>query len=78
MLERGEIGDPATASFGRTRSYRKDYLDPVYARLADEAIDAVDASSSARPARDVLVRCGCMNIASAAVTPDLAADLRRS
>ena len=33
-------------------------------------------SSSARPARDVLVRCGCMNIASAAVTPDLAQHLR--
>jgi sarcosine oxidase/L-pipecolate oxidase len=37
VLERGEIGDPMTASFGRTRSYRCDYLDPVYARLAREA-----------------------------------------
>ena len=32
VLERGRIGDPATASYGRTRSFRNDYLDPVYAR----------------------------------------------
>ena len=37
VLERGRIGDPATASFGRTRSFRSDYLDPHYARLAQEA-----------------------------------------
>jgi sarcosine oxidase len=70
VLERGHVGDPRTASYGRTRSYRKDYLDPVYARFADEAIrlwtDFEHATGS-----DVLVRCGCMNIASAAVTPDL-------
>ena len=29
VLERGRIGDPMTASFGRTRSYRCDYLDPA-------------------------------------------------
>ena len=38
VLERGRVGDPATASYGRTRSYRRDYLDAGYARLADEAI----------------------------------------
>ena len=37
MLERGRIGDPMTASYGRTRSFRNDYLDPAYARLAHEA-----------------------------------------
>ena len=37
VLERGRVGDPMTASFGRTRSYRSDYLDPAYARLAREA-----------------------------------------
>ena len=37
VLERGRIGDPMTASFGRTRSYRSDYLDPAYVRLAREA-----------------------------------------
>ena len=38
VLERGRVGDPLTASYGRTRSFRNDYLDPVYARLAHEAI----------------------------------------
>ena len=70
VLERGRVGDPMTASFGRTRSYRRDYLDPVYARLADEAITLWTEFES-RTGTEVLVRCGCMNIASAAVTPDL-------
>ena len=70
VLERGRLGDPATASYGRTRSYRRDYLDATYARLADEAVrlwDQFEADTGA----SVLVRCGCMNIAKAAVTPDL-------
>jgi sarcosine oxidase len=70
VLERGRVGDPATASYGRTRSYRRDYLDPVYARLADEAIRLWERFEGATGA-EVLVRCGCMNVASAAVTPDL-------
>ena len=37
VLERGRIGDPMTASYGRTRSFRNDYLDATYARLAHEA-----------------------------------------
>ena len=70
VLERGEIGDPTTASFGRTRSYRKDYLDAVYARFADDAITLWDEFERAT-GRSVLVRCGCMNIATARVTPEL-------
>jgi len=72
VLERGRIGDPATASYGRTRSFRNDYLDPVYARLAHEAFTLWRAFEE-QTATDVLVRCGCLNIAKAAVTPDLAA-----
>jgi sarcosine oxidase/L-pipecolate oxidase len=72
VLERGRIGDPATASYGRSRSFRKDYLDPTYARLAREAIDLWTAFE-VQTGTDVLVRCGCMNIASRSVTPDLAA-----
>ena len=34
VLERSRVGDPATASFGLTRSVRNDYRDPAYARLA--------------------------------------------
>lgn len=70
LVEQGWIGNPATASFGRTRSYRRDYLDAAYVRLADEAIrlwEAFEADTSSR----ALVRCGCLNIASADVTPDL-------
>jgi glycine/D-amino acid oxidase-like deaminating enzyme len=70
VLERGRIGDPATASYGRTRSFRNDYLDVAYGRLAHEAFglwsDFERATGSA-----VLVRCGCLNIAKASVTPDL-------
>jgi glycine/D-amino acid oxidase-like deaminating enzyme len=71
VLERGTIGDPMTASFGRTRSYRKDYLDPVYARLADEAM-TLWTQFERNTGTDVLVRCGCLNIAKRSVTPDLA------
>ena len=72
VLERGRVGDPATASYGRTRSYRRDYLDAGYARLADEAIRLWTEFETATGTA-VLVRCGCMNIAKASVTPDLAA-----
>jgi glycine/D-amino acid oxidase-like deaminating enzyme len=70
VLERGRLGDPATASYGRTRSYRRDYLDACYVRLADEAI-RLWAEFEAATGADVLVRCGCLNIAKSAVTPDL-------
>jgi sarcosine oxidase/L-pipecolate oxidase len=70
VLERGHLGDPATASYGRTRSYRRDYLDAGYARLADEAIRLWTEFETAT-GTSVLVRCGCLNIAKAAVTPDL-------
>ena len=70
VLERGCIGDPATASFGRTRSYRNDYLDQAYARLAFEAQRLWDAFERDTGER-ALVRCGCLNIATADVTPRL-------
>jgi glycine/D-amino acid oxidase-like deaminating enzyme len=70
ILERGTVGDPMTASFGRTRSYRCDYLDPVYARLAREAQRLWGEFEQATGSR-ALVRCGCMNIAKRSVTPDL-------
>ncbi|GAA3637113.1 hypothetical protein GCM10022223_64790 [Kineosporia mesophila] len=70
VVETGEIGDPMTASFGRTRSYRRDYLEAGYTRFADEAIRLWTEFETATGA-DVLVRCGCMNIASTSITPDL-------
>jgi sarcosine oxidase len=71
VLERGRIGDPMTASYGRTRSFRNDYLDATYARLAHEAFDLWGAFEEQAAAK-VLVRCGCLNIAKRSVTPDLA------
>jgi sarcosine oxidase len=70
VLERGRIGDPATASYGRTRSYRPDYLDAAYVRLAEEARRLWEAFERDEGAR-VLVRCGCLNVAKRSVTPDL-------
>jgi sarcosine oxidase len=70
VLERGRIGDPMTASYGRTRSYRSDYLDAEYVRLAREAMrlwTAFEADTGTR----ALIRCGCMNIAKSSVTADL-------
>ncbi len=71
VLERGRIGDPMTASFGRTRSYRSDYLDPGYARLAREAL-RLWGEFETQMGTAMLIRCGCMNIAKRSVTPDLA------
>ena len=72
VVERGRIGDPETASFGRTRSFRNDYLDATYTRLAHEAYRLWSEFELAT-ATSVLVRCGCLNIAKRSVTPDLAA-----
>jgi glycine/D-amino acid oxidase-like deaminating enzyme len=71
LLERGRIGDPMTASFSRTRSFRNDYLDAAYARLAHRAFGLWGAFEREAGTR-ALVRCGCMNIAKRSVTPDLA------
>ncbi len=70
VLERGRIGDPATASYGRTRSFRNDYLDATYVRLAHEAF-RLWGEFERRTGAEVLVRCGCMNLGKRSVTPDL-------
>jgi sarcosine oxidase len=70
VLERSWIGDPATASFGLTRSIRNDYLDPHYARLAYEARGLwLDAQREGGV--PLLVDCGCLNLAKESITPDL-------
>jgi N-methyl-L-tryptophan oxidase len=70
ILERGRIGDPMTASYSRTRSFRNDYLDATYARLAHEAF-RLWGDFERETGSSVLVRCGCLNIGKRAVTPDL-------
>ena len=71
VLEQGRIGDPLTASYGRTRSFRNDYLDATYARLAHEAF-RLWGEFEQRTDTEVLVRCGCMNLGKSSVTPNLA------
>ncbi len=72
ILEQSVIGDKKTASFSYTRSIRNDYLDPLYARLAYEARSLwLDLQRHAD--EPLLIECGCLNIATESVTPDLAA-----
>ena len=70
VIDAGSIGDPATASFGLTRSYRLDYLDPLYARLAAEA-QRLWTDFEHDTASTALIRTGLLNVAVTAVTPDL-------
>jgi glycine/D-amino acid oxidase-like deaminating enzyme len=70
VLERTRVGDPATASFGLTRSVRNDYRDLAYARLAFEARQLwreLERESGER----LLIDCGCLNLVKDNVTPDL-------
>ncbi|HEV2656130.1 MAG TPA: FAD-dependent oxidoreductase, partial [Ktedonobacteraceae bacterium] len=72
ILEQSVIGDKKAASFSYTRSIRNDYLDPLYARLAYEARTLwLDLQRHA--SEPLLIECGCLNIATEKVTPDLAA-----
>jgi sarcosine oxidase len=70
VIDRSQVGDPATASFGLTRSVRNDYRDPYYARLAFEARrlwHELERDCGQR----LLVDSGCLNLFKASVTPDL-------
>ena len=70
VLERSRVGDPATASFGLTRSVRNDYRDAEYARLAFEA-RRLWLELQKESGEQLLVDCGCLNLAKKSVTPDL-------
>jgi glycine/D-amino acid oxidase-like deaminating enzyme len=70
VLERSRVGDPATASFGLTRSVRNGYRDPAYARLAFEARQLWRDLERASGER-LLIDCGCLNLVKGSVTPDL-------
>src|SRR5882724_4749625 len=72
VVDKSRVGDPATASFALTRSVRNDYLDPQYARLAFEARQ-LWLDLQARSGERLLVDCGCLNLAKASLTPDMAA-----
>src|ERR1700689_4597409 len=70
VLDRSRVGDPATASFGLTRSVRNDYRDLEYARLAFEA-RRLWRELERDFGRRLRVGCGCRNLVKASVTPDL-------
>ena len=70
VLERSRVGDPATASFGLTRSVRNDYRDLEYARLAVEA-RRLWRELERDFGRRLLIDCGCVNLVKVSVTPDL-------
>ena len=72
VLEKSSVGDPATASFGLTRSVRSDYRDAGYARLASEA-RRLWLEFQQEAGERLLIDCGCLNLAKRTVTPDLAA-----
>jgi glycine/D-amino acid oxidase-like deaminating enzyme len=71
ILEKSNIGNKSTASFGYTRSIRNDYLDPLYARLAYEARRLWQALED-KAAEPLIIECGCLNIAKESITPDFA------
>ena len=72
ILEKETIGIENTkaASFSYTRSIRNDYLDPSYARLAYQA-RTLWLELQQHAAAPFLIECGCLNLASASVTPEL-------
>ncbi len=71
VLDCSRIGDPATASFGLTRSVRSDYLDPLYARLAAES-RRLWRELERELGEPLIIGGGCLNLAKASVTPDIA------
>jgi sarcosine oxidase len=70
VLERSRVGDPATASFGLTRSVRNDYRDAGYARLAFAA-RGLWLELQREFGEPLLIDCGCLNLVKGSVTPDL-------
>ncbi len=70
IIERKSIGHVLSSTAGETRSIRNDYLDPFYTRLAAESRRLWDEMQRTTR-RKLIVNCGCLNIASRAITPDL-------
>jgi glycine/D-amino acid oxidase-like deaminating enzyme len=71
ILEKRTLGNKEAASFSYTRSMRTDYLDPLYVRLALEA-QGLWRELQRESGKQLFVECGCLNIASKAITSKLA------
>jgi glycine/D-amino acid oxidase-like deaminating enzyme len=72
ILEKRTIGNKQAASFSFTRSLRTDYLDPFYARLANEA-RSLWLELQVATSEPLLAECGCLNLVKKSVTPEVAA-----
>lgn len=70
MLEKLTIGNKKASSFSITRSFRTDYLDPYYSRLAYES-QLLWKDLQKKSEEQFLIKCGFLNIAKSAITPDL-------
>jgi glycine/D-amino acid oxidase-like deaminating enzyme len=73
LIEKLTIGreNTSAASFSYTRSIRNDYLDPAYARLAYQA-RTLWLELQRLATEPFIIECGCLNLATASVTPNLA------
>src|SRR5437660_11453713 len=73
LIEKATIAIENTnaASFSYTRSIRNDYLDPAYARLAYQA-RLLWLELQRLSTEPFLIVCGCLNLATASVTRNLA------
>jgi glycine/D-amino acid oxidase-like deaminating enzyme len=70
LIEKRDLLNKEAASFSYTRSMRTDYLDPVYARLANEAYTLWNQLQQ-KSHNTLLIKCGCLNIAKKSITPKL-------
>lgn len=66
LVDRAKIGNAWAASSGLTRSFRSDYLDPLYARLALAAREYW-MSLEGQAQQQFLLPTGCLNLAANAV-----------
>lgn len=71
LLEKRTIGNKQAASFSYTRSMRTDYLDPLYAGLADQSYQ-LWRELEGQTDQMLLINCGCINLVKKSVTPDTA------
>lgn len=69
ILERLVIGNKKAGSFSLTRSIRNDYIDPLYAKLANEACELWKQLEEESLKR-FLIDCGCLNLIKNTITPN--------
>ncbi len=61
IIEQYSLLNPFSASGGKSRSFRQDYLDPLYSTLAQQAGNEWDTFES-ELGLTALKRCGCLNL----------------